>query len=403
VYYESLGDTGLLGQPRESAREARGHDVALAEAMPAPLSRLVLAASPLELNHAAPRPPPGLNVLEVFPGQPIEPRRAEAMDTLERILAAKPSLNAELPSHLSSAASKLLYVASHRELAKGLSFSVPIGAHDRVRLEANGGLALTSPGSPAIKLHNRHDDLAHLLEGAHAWEGLEATSLEALLHESVHRFQVASNFDGGGAALNERGGRAFTFATIQQVLVSPDPSQRGLECLASAAVHLWKSMGLVPPGLSREEFEHRFTSIHGAGSAATPRLGPEFNKTLRGGRSEVRLDAAATAAFANALRADDWAKLTGAANGRYSVRSLPDVSAVLRHFAQGGAGVRTTWADGGHYFVLSGAWEKDGVVFVNQDDSLRSSPAMRRSEGHQPYARPYDESSHTRFWTVERR
>lgn len=353
------------------------------------ISRLVLATVPLEPEHA---PPPVRNSVEAFPSTP----RTEADVMLERVLRARPSL--VLPDRLSTPAAKLLYVVTHRELSRGLApLSVRIGLNDHVRLQPNGGLSLSSPGRPTIELDNRHGDLAQLLEGAGVYE---ASSIEALLHEAVHRFFVAGQFDGGGAAANERGERAFTFATIQQVLVSPNPSQPGLECLASAAVHLWKSAGLVPPGLSREAFEHRYTSIHGERGGV--RLGPEFNKTLRGGRSETRLDAVATAAFANELRADDWAKLTGAAGGRYVVRTLPNIDAVVKHFEGGGSGVRSTWADGGHYFVLSGAQKLNGEIFVNEDDSLRFAPARRKSESDEPYRTPYDLRLHTRFWTLDR-
>ncbi|MDP3151779.1 MAG: hypothetical protein Q8N23_03850 [Archangium sp.] len=353
------------------------------------ISRLVFAAVPLEPEVV---PLPVRNSVEAFPSTP----RTEDEVTLERVLRAKPSL--VLPDHLSTAAAKLLYVVTHRELSRGLApLSVRVGLTDHVRLQTDGGLSLASPGKPTLQLHNRHGDLAKLLEGAHVYE---ASSIEALLQEAVHRFYVAGQFDGGGAAANERGERAFTFSTIQQVLVSPDPSQPGLECLASAAVHLWKSAGLVPPGLSREEFEHRYTAIHGERGGV--RLGPEFNKTLRGGRSERRLDANATAAFANELRADDWAKLTGAAGGRYFVRTLPSIEAVVKHFDGGGAGVRSTWADGGHYFVLSGAKKENGEIFVNEDDSLRFAPARRKSDGDEPYRTPYDARLHTRFWTLDR-
>ena len=368
--------------------------------MPSSISRLVLAVAPHELT---PQPAAPADVVEPFPAHVLDPRSAQAISTLGRLLAARPSLSDELPDHLASPASKLLYLAAHRELTKGLgAFDVPIGSHDTISRQRDGSLVLTSPGAKALTLNNQHDDLAQLLEGANAWGGLESATIDSLLQDAVHRFYVAAQFDGGGAAANERGGRAFTYATIQQVLVSPDPSTRGLECLASAAVHLWKSMGLVPPGLTRKEFEHRFTSIHGdVGGAA--RLGPEFNRTLRGGRSEVRLDAAATAAFANALKADDWAKLTGAATGTYFVRSIADADALVEHFASGGAGVRTTWADGGHYFVLTGASASGGELFVNEDDSLRRAPATRVDEGDEPYRTPFDARYHTRFWTLERR
>lgn len=369
--------------------------------MPRSISRLVLGVAPQEVPHEPAAAP--ANFVEPFPAHAAAPRSAHALATLNRLLAARPSLAEALPDHLSSPSSRLLYLAAHRELSEGLgAFDVPVGAHDAIRRQRDGSLLLTSPGAKSITLNNRHDDLAQLLEGANAWEGLELATIDSLLEEGVHRFYGAAQFDGGGAAANERGGRAFTYATIQQVLVSPDPSQRGLECLGSAAVHLWKSMGLVPPGLTREEFERRFTSIHGDRGGAA-RLGPEFNRTLRGGRSEVRLDAAATAAFANALKADDWAKLTGAANGTYSVRTIPNTAALVAHFASGGAGVRTTWADGGHYFVLTGASELEGELFVNEDDSLRRAPAERKSESDEPYRTPFSEQYHTRFWTLERR
>lgn len=362
-----------------------------------PSTSLGVSGGPVHAERSRGTNSPPRDRLEAFPSGPVG---AAPDSTLQHVLRSKPALADRLPGHLQSPSAKLLYVATHRELARGLSFSVPIGSHDSIRLEPDGGLTLSSPGSRAVRLHNRHDDLARLLGGAQAYDALETTSLDTLLREAVHRFYVEGRFDGGGAAVSERGSRAFTFATIQQVLVSPDPSARGLECLASAAVHLWKSMGLVPPELTREEFEHRFTSIHGERGGT--RLGPEFNKTLRGGRSDVRLDAAATADFANALRADDWAKLTGASNGRYFVRALPNVEAVVKHFAQGGAGVRTTWADGGHYFVLSGAREIEGQLFVNEDDSLRGAPATRKNETDEPYRTPFDERYHTRFWTLDR-
>ena len=329
-------------------------------------------------------------------------RSAEAANTWARLLRERPSLQSAVPQALTTPAARLLYVISHRSLASGMGpLTVPIGPGDAVRLLANGSLSLTSAGRPTIHLHNQHDDLARLLDGAQAWNDLDGTTLEVLLGGAVKRYYADESFDGGGAAPNERGRPAFTYATIQQVLVSGDSSQRGLECLASAAVHLWKSAGLVPPGLTREEFEHRYTSIHGD-RGPTVRLGPEFDRTLRGGRSMVRLDAVATTAFANLLRMDDWGKLTGAASGNYQLRALRGIDELVSHFGAGGPAVRTSWADGGHYFVLSGARLEQGEVFVNEDDSLRGVPARRTSEGQEPYRRPYDANGHTRFWTLER-
>ena len=85
------------------------------------------------------------------------------------------------------------------------------------------------------------------------------------------------------------------------------------------------------------------------------------------------------------------------------MRAIPDTAALVAHFASGGAGVRTTWADGGHYFVLSGASRIDGELVVNEDDSLRHAAAKRKSEGSEPYRTPFNENYHTRFWTLDRR
>jgi hypothetical protein len=353
------------------------------------IAPLITGAAPYDVPLEPTRASPPGNTVERAP-----PSSADL--TLDRVLRAKPELVERLPAFLEGANSKLLYIVAHRALAEGLgALSVRVGETDVIRRNADGSISLDG-----LTLNDAHGDLAKILDARPANYGAH-TSVEQLLNESVHYYYANLRYDGGGAAPNVRGLDRFTYATVQQVLVSPDPSQRGIECLAAAAVHLYKSMGLVPPGLSREEFEHRYTSIHGD-VGATPRLGHEFDKTLRGIPSERRLDASATAAFANQLRHDDWAKLTGAARGPYVVKELKNVDAVVSHFAQGGAGVRTTWADGGHYFVLTGARREAGEVVVNQDDSLRTSPARRKSPEQEPYATPYDPQLHTRFWTLSR-
>lgn len=64
--------------------------------------------------------------------------------------------------------------------------------------------------------------------------------------------------------------------------------------------------------------------------------------------------------------------------------------------------VRTTWADGGHYFVLSGASRENGVLSVDADDSLRRASPPRSLSTPRPHRTEYDPSLHTRFWTLER-
>ncbi|MBL8916777.1 MAG: hypothetical protein JNM17_39105 [Archangium sp.] len=312
------------------------------------------------------------------------------------MLTTRPELTPQLGGGNSSA--KLLQLIADKELSRGLApLSVAIGANDTIRRNVDGTLTLSSPPNAPVVLHDRHGDLARLLSTAGPLlEALHETTLETFLSEAVHAHYTREGFDGGATALNERGGNAFSYATIQQVLASDDPSQRGIECLASAAVHLWKSMGLIPPELDRREFEDRYTSIHGGRGGV--RLGHEFDKSLRGFPSsnpvDRRVDATGTAEFANLLRHDDWAKLTGASRGRYVVRALADTNALLEHFARGGAGVRTSWDDNGHYFVISGARLEHGVLLINVDDSLRRLPVKSVVE--------YTPVLHTRFWTLER-
>lgn len=334
-------------------------------------------------------------------------RMSDSAATLARVLTTRPELNHQLPAGNDTA--RLLQLIGDKELSRGLApLSVAIGANDSIRRNADGTLTLSSPPHAPMVLNDRHGDLARLLSSAGPLlETLHETTLETFLSEAVHAHYTRESslpglpprvgtFDGGATATNERNGDAFSYATIQQVLASDDPSQRGIECLASAAVHLWKSMGLIPPELDRREFEDRYTSIHGGRGGL--RLGREFDKSLRGFPSsnpaDRRVDATATAEFANHLRADDWAKLTGAARGRYFVRALADTDALLEHFARGGAGVRTSWDDNGHYFVISGARVEHGQLLLNVDDSLRRAPVKSVVE--------YAPTLHTRFWTIER-
>ena len=345
--------------------------------------------------------PPALHPsVAPHPDAPIEEDQATRRWAL--LSATHPELEARL-AHLVTPHEKLLHVVLDRALSRqtGLT-AVRIGERDSIHRAADGSLILFGQGAPT-RLHDRHGDFAALIAGAGELGAvLRHGDLDAVLSTAVHQFHERARFDGGGAAANTRGGEAFTFATIQQVLASDDPSQRGLECLASAAVHQWKSHGLVPPWLTREEFEARFTSIHGHRGVG-PRIDASFNKSLRGIPGGRVLDAAAVAGFANELRHDDWAKLTGAASGRWAVRTLSGPEALARHFERGGGAVRSAWSDGGHYFVLTGTWREGEGWWVNEDDSLRRAPARRTSSDERPYATPFSEAAHTRFWTLRRR
>ena len=325
-----------------------------------------------------------------------------------------PALERALPTKCTTDESKLLYLITHRDLAstiKGVPLTVPLANDGSISLSASGALELKAGhGQPPIRLNNAHDDLARMFEVSDArmperpsaFVAASELSLDQLLDQVVHTFyRGVTAFDGGALAEDTRGSNTFTFATMQQVLVSPDPSQVGLECLATADFHLYKSMGLIPPELSREEVEHRYTSIHGDSKPGTPRLSRDFDKSLRGIPGGKPFSPREVVAFANALRADDWAKLTGAARGSYVLKPLPTIGAVANHFARGGAAVHAGWANGGHHFVLSMVTVKDGVVRVNEDDSLRLAP-KRRDRENWPNPKPYDPQEHANFWSIAR-
>lgn len=363
-----------------------------------PINRSVgrqVAVNGLEANGAPPPPPPG----DV---------------TFRQMTAVCPELESAIPPGCSTPASKALYVMSHHLLAKqlkGAPMTLALGKGGSVSLLATGALELRlGPGGAVLRLNNRHDDLGRLLDGA-AKQSPEQPSpyvaaskigLEATLSTAVAKYYANPSFDGGAEPKNTRGQNTFAYATMQQVLVSDDPTQRGLECLGSADFHLYKSMGLIPPELSREEVERRYTSIHGASTHPTPRLGPEFDLALRGIPSAKGFGPRDATEFANALRADDWAKLTLASHGTYAYQSLPSIGAVAAHLGRGGSAVHAAWADGGHHFVLSGASALSGHMSVNQDDSLRSEPPRRPANGEWPNRVAYDPSEHTRFWAIVR-
>jgi len=333
----------------------------------------------------------------------------------------RPGLEASIPERCTSDQSKLLYLMTHRELAhqlKGVPLKCELADHGSISMTATGSLELTNgPGQLPMRLNNLHDDLARMLENYDRRESRGAPSvyvaathwsLDKLLFVLVQEhYTDVRTHDGGALARNTRGGNTFDYATMQQVLVSEDPSQVGLECLAAADFHLYKSMGLIPPELSRTEVEHRYTSIHGDSQPGAPRLPHELNKSLRGIPGGKAFTPREAVAFANALRADDWAKLTGADRGTYSLKSLPTIGAVANHFERGGAAVHTGWANGGHHFVLSMVAAKGDDIRVNEDDSLRLSPLLREEpkpglDEKWPHGKSYDPQEHANFWAIAR-
>ncbi len=350
---------------------------------------------------------------EVSP-PPGDAQTGAAESVFRRMTGLCPEVESAIPPRCTTASAKALYVMTHRLLSKqlkGAAMTLSLGQGSSMSLTPSGGLELTTAaGQAPVRLNNANGDLGRLLDGAEAaapgqpspYVTAATSGVEVMLSKAVGAYYANSSFDGGGAPKNARGQNTFAYATMQQVLVSEDPSQRGFECLASADFHLYKSMGLIPPELSRSEVERRYTSIHGDASQQTPRLGHSFDLALRGIPSPNGFGPRQAAQFANALRADDWAKLTGASTGTYTYQALPNISAVSQHLAQGGAAVHAGWADHGHHFVVSAVSDGQGQLTVNQDDSLRDAAQPRPGGGQWPNRVPYDPTVHTQFWAIKR-
>ncbi len=330
----------------------------------------------------------------------------------------RPSLAAQIPEACTTASSKVLYLMTHRALAhevKGLGLKVSLAGGGSIALTRTGGLDIKgAPGQPSARLNNLHEDLANMLDAQlrhhptsePLYVKAARLTVEQFLNEAIHAHSYDPTFDGSGRPENRYGFNTFSFATIQQVLASSDSQQRGLECLAAAHVHLYKSMGLVPPELTREQFEHRYTSIHGDTSPSTPRIPAVFNKALRGIPSAAKFTPIEAVKFANELRNDDWAQLTGASKGRYRYKSFASIGEVISHFQGCGGAVHAGWKNGGHHFVLTDGYAKNGKVIVNQDDSLRGDSTPIRdwanTKAHWPHATEYDPDTHAFFWAIVR-
>lgn len=340
---------------------------------------------------------------------PPPPKGAEEA-LLQRVLAQRPQLAKAFPPGCKTAPGKLAYLIAHKELTKDIPvpLSVRFGAGGALSQSANGGLELTGgPGTQAMRLNDQHGDLARLLDGAQqrgepSFDNVSSTSRDTFLQRAISAYSSDPRFDSGAVPENTRGENTFFYSRVDQVLVTDDTTQRGFECVAAADFNMYKSMGLVPPDLNRQEVEHRYTSIHGDAKGATVRVGQEFNSALRGIPSSKPFTSAEVVKFANALRADDWAKLSGASSGTYQYKALPTIGAVVSHFAEGGGAVHASWADRGHHFVISQARPvADGDVQVSQDDSLFTKQP-RALNNQWPNRNTYDPSIHSAFWTMVR-
>jgi|JI10StandDraft_1071094.scaffolds.fasta_scaffold207100_2 hypothetical protein len=85
----------------------------------------------------------------------------------------------------------------------------------------------------------------------------------------------------------------------------------GLECAAATAMHLYKSLGLVRPDMTRLELEETYTKLHRKVSQRNGVIPARYNNALRG-MDGFPINSQTYADWANILKESDWAKLTGA-------------------------------------------------------------------------------------------
>lgn len=130
----------------------------------------------------------------------------------------------------------------------------------------------------------------------------------------------------------------------------------GLECEASTALYELKTLGVIAPDVTREEFELRYTHLYDGISLpeqleqdrdySAIKLPTTDNHKLRyGGHGAA--DPANRSRWANLLRDTDWAKLTGASMYDYSVDAVT-IKEAREHLAAG----TPVYKQGEHHSVL---------------------------------------------------
>lgn len=85
----------------------------------------------------------------------------------------------------------------------------------------------------------------------------------------------------------------------------------GLECAAATAMHMYKSLGLVRPDMTRLELEETYTELHRKSQQRNGIIPAKYNNALRG-MDGFSVSSQMYADWANILKESDWAKLTGA-------------------------------------------------------------------------------------------
>ena len=186
----------------------------------------------------------------------------------------------------------------------------------------------------------------------------EASSAEfrkRLVKEYYGRFA-----SGNPAATNLVAEGKFSFEKTTQALSDRTKEDKhGMECFWTSYVNQLKSLGLIPPDMTRSEFEHTFTDIHPE-SAQRPlsvliKRDPEigFPASKRG----IKDKEAAPTVFrdiANAFASDknnEWASFTGMAGKRFEAERLTGKTMIERIEAHWALGETVHLGHPGHYVL----------------------------------------------------
>jgi hypothetical protein len=250
------------------------------------------------------------------------------------------------------------------------SYTVILNDGSLIKNREDGGISIIDKNGKETKLQG-HSDFQRLLDGAgkakdengqlfdsygyvdHAkgtddFLGKNVSAYYSTMQRDIPRGDGYSGIEGGGNqnAKNIRGGGRFNYQRHGQTLLGAPPdtkyygyaynkngqlvfSPRGLECEGATAFHVFKSLGLVPPDLSRDELAELYTHIYSKGTmmgegreienqvaGAIPSM---YNNALRGRAGNPRLGPEQIVDLANNyLRNSDWAKLTGMNNTEFS-------------------------------------------------------------------------------------
>ncbi len=202
---------------------------------------------------------------------------------------------------------------------------------------------LSIPGQEPIILSGV-EDLKKLVDGATSNGNFESLgdidrggSLKDFLEKNVNTYYSGFAGQGGSeGAKNQIGQGDFNYAqTIQYKSEKKQwedmhgegtfKPKKGWECRGSAAINMYKSLGLVSPEITREEFERRYSNLHDNATDPDYQMPRGYSEALRYASKQKGLPAMTPEAFAkiaNGLVESDWAKLTGMGNKHFIPRNV---------------------------------------------------------------------------------